>query len=115
MKMRFEEIYARYKRSELGSEEAADILGISARTFRRKKCRFEEEGFAGLHDRRIGSCPPNKVAVDEVEEMLRRYRDDYYDFNSKHFHEQLVKKHDFKHSYNFVRLSLQGSGLVRTV
>ena len=74
VKMRFEEIYDRYKRSELGSEEAADILGISARTFRRKKCRFEDGGFAGLLDRRIGNCPPNKIAVDEVEEMLPQFR-----------------------------------------
>jgi transposase len=112
MKMRFEEIYERYKRSELGSCEAADLLGISDRTFRRKKCRYEEEGFAGLLDRRIGNVPPNKVAVDEVEEMLSRYQKDYYDFNPRHFHSQLVKKHNFKRSYNFVRLSLQGSGLV---
>jgi hypothetical protein len=39
------------------------------------------------------------------------YKEKYYDFTAKHFHEQLVKKHEFKHSYNFVRLSLQDKGL----
>lgn len=112
MKMRFEEIYDRYKREEISNEEAADLLGCSERTFRRKKARYDGEGFTGLLDRRIGHLPPNKVAVDEVTEMLKLYEEKYYDFTTKHFHEQLVKKHNFKRSYNFVRLSLQGSGLV---
>ncbi len=48
IKMRFESIYDRYNKNELTNEEAADILGISCRTFRRKKVRYEEEGFSGL-------------------------------------------------------------------
>ncbi|WP_417905078.1 hypothetical protein [Candidatus Tisiphia endosymbiont of Micropterix aruncella] len=112
IKMRFEEIYDRYDRGEISNEVAADLLGCRERTFRRKKVRYEESGFFGLLDRRIGHMPPNKVAVDEVEQMLKLYEETYYDFTSKHFHEQLVKKHKFKHSYNFVRISLQGCGLV---
>ncbi|MDN3031295.1 MAG: ISNCY family transposase [Candidatus Tisiphia sp.] len=112
IKMRFEEIYDRYGRGEITNEVAADLLGCSERTFRRKKVRYEENGFSGLLDRRIGHMPPNKVAVDEVEQMLKLYEETYYDFTSKHFHEQLVKKHKFTHSYNFVRVSLQGCGLV---
>lgn len=110
--MRFEEIYERHHRKEITNEVAADLLGCSERTFRRKRDRYEEEGFSGLLDRRIGQIPPNKVAADEVEQMLKLYEEKYYDFTSKHFHEQLVKKHNFKHSYNYVRLSLQGCGLV---
>jgi transposase len=115
MKMRFEEIYHRYSRGELTNEAAADLLGCSQRTFRRKKMRYDEEGYLGLLDRRIGHIPPNKVAVDEVERMLKLYEEKYYDFTSKHFHEQLVKKHNFSRSYNFVRLSLQGCGLVSKI
>ncbi len=112
MKMRFEEIYERHHRKEITNEVAADLLGCSERTFRRKRDRYEEEGFSGLLDRRIGHMPPNKVAADEVEQMLKLYEEKYYDFTSKHFHEQLIKKHNFSRSYNFVRLSLQGCGLV---
>ncbi|MEY3193468.1 MAG: hypothetical protein RI982_1250 [Bacteroidota bacterium] len=110
MKMKFEAIYERYKRSELSCEEAATILGCSERTFRRKKGRYKAEGFKGLLDKRIGHIPPNKIPVDEVEEMLKLYDEKYYDFNARHFHEQLVKKHNFIRSYNFVRLSLQDCG-----
>lgn len=47
-KMRFEEIYDRYNIGEISNEDAADLLGCSERTFRRKKVRYEENGFLGL-------------------------------------------------------------------
>ena len=111
-KMRFESIYERCHRNELTNEEAADILGISCRTFRRKKIRYQEEGHDGLLDRRIGHMPPNKVPVDELEKMLKLYETKYYDFSPKHFHSHMVKKHNCTRSYNFIRVALQGSGLV---
>ena len=52
--MKFEEIYGRSHRGELSQAEAAEILGISERTFRRWRERFEAEGAAGLYDRRLG-------------------------------------------------------------
>ena len=52
--MKFEEIYGRSYRGELSQLEAAEILGVSERTFRRWWDRFEAEGAAGLYDRRLG-------------------------------------------------------------
>jgi transposase len=111
IKMRFENIYQRHIQRELTIDEAADLLGCSEKTFRRKKIRYEEQGFEGLLDRRLGNKPPNKVAADEVVGIMTLYKEKYYDFTAKHFHEQLVKKHQFAHSYNFVRLNLQKQGL----
>ena len=54
--MRFEEVYDRRLGGRLTVSEAADILGIDERTFRRWNRRYEENGAEGLVDRRIGKA-----------------------------------------------------------
>ena len=44
--------------------------------------------------------------------MHALYRERYSDFTVKHFHEQLVRRHDYKLCYKVTRLSLQAAGLV---
>lgn len=44
--------------------------------------------------------------------MQLLYQQRYRDFTVKHFHEQLVKRHDYKLSYTVTRLALQSVGLV---
>jgi hypothetical protein len=51
--MKFEDIYERASRRELSQYKAASILGISERTFRRWRDRFESDGAEGLYDRRL--------------------------------------------------------------
>jgi hypothetical protein len=50
--------------------------------------------------------------VATVEEVLRLYREDYYDLNMRHFHEKLGEAHDIHLSYTWVQKALQGAGLV---
>ena len=64
--MRFEDIYDRYSQKELDTQAAADILGISVRTFLRKRNRYEEEGFNGCFDHRLNHRPSNRAADHEV-------------------------------------------------
>ena len=45
--------------------------------------------------------------------MLGLYEERYGGFTVKHFHEQLVKRHNYKLGYTVTRLSLQGAGLVK--
>ena len=52
--MQFEEIYGRADQRELSQLEAAEILGVSERTFRRWRDRFDADGAEGLYDRRLG-------------------------------------------------------------
>jgi hypothetical protein len=47
-----------------------------------------------------------------VEEVLRLYREEYYDLNIRHFHEKLQDEHDIRLSYTWVQKALQGAGLV---
>ena len=44
--------------------------------------------------------------------MLGLFRDKYADFTVKHFHEQLVKRHNYTLGYTVTRLALQAAGLV---
>ena len=62
--MRFEALLERHERGELGQPEAAEMLGISERTFRRWRDRLRDEGVMGLRDRRIGKPSSRRAAVE---------------------------------------------------
>ena len=111
--MKFEEIYERAAKRQLSQSEAAEILGMSERTFRRWRGRFEADGAEGLYGRRLGKVSGRRVPVDTVMEMLDLFDTRYSDFTSKHFFDKLVSEHGFTRSYNWVRLTLQARGRVR--
>jgi len=111
--MKFEEIYGRTVRRELSQAEAAEILGMSERTFRRWRDRFEADGAEGLYDRRLGRASARRAPVDEVARVLALFDTRYWDFTAKHFHEKLVAEHGCKRSYNWVRLTLQANRRMR--
>src|SRR5271154_2105288 len=91
---------------------AAEILGVCDRTMRRWRERMEEGGYAGLADRRKGRPSAQRIPVATVEEVLRLYREEYFDLNIRHFHEKLQDKHKIHLSYTWVQKALQGAGLV---
>jgi hypothetical protein len=109
---RFEEAFEQYERRSLTGEEAGELLGMSGRNFRRLCVRYEEEGIAGLRDRRVGKVSPRRAPRGELARMQELYRERYGDFTVKHFHEHLVKRHNYKLGYTVTRLSLQAAGLV---
>src|SRR5580693_7488823 len=102
----------RWESAELNQEEAAELLGIDVRTFRRWTRRYEEDGEAGLVDRRLGKASGKRVPVDRAEEVERLYRERYPGFTVKHFHEHLVKDHGFGWGYTWTKLHLQWKGVV---
>ncbi len=91
---------------------AAEILGVTDRTMRRWRERLEEGGYAGLADRRKGKPSAKRIPLAMVEEVLRLYKETYYDLNIRHFHEKLREEHDIRLSYTWVQKALQGAGLV---
>src|SRR5205085_1826649 len=111
--MRFEALLDRHERGELDQQEAAEMLGIGERTFRRWRDRLRDEGPAGLRDRRIGKPSSRRAAIEEIQRMLGLYEERYDGFTMKHFHEQLQKRHNYKLGYTVTRLSLQSAGLVK--
>jgi transposase len=111
-RMRFEAVLDRYEQGELDQETAAQMLGISDRTFRRWRDRLRDEGLAGLCDRRLRPSG-RRAAEEEIKRMLGLYRTHYDEFTVKHFHEQLVKRHNYTLGYTVTKLWLHRSGLVR--
>ncbi len=73
--MRFEEIYGRFQRDRLSCEEAADLLGVSLSSFRRRRLRYETEGLEGLYDRRLGKVSSRRAPVDEVAKVLELFEE----------------------------------------
>src|SRR6266849_4859386 len=88
-RMKFEAVLGRWQRQELSQMEAAEIMGVTERTFRRWYQRYEEEGVAGLSDRRLGKPSPRRVPEDWGLRVEQLYRERYAGFNAKHFYEHL--------------------------
>ncbi|MGN8545165.1 helix-turn-helix domain-containing protein [Bradyrhizobium sp. 13971] len=112
-RMRFSSLLERTEAKELTQEAAAEVLGISVRTFQRWAERYEAEGDDGLVDRRMGRRSPRRAPQEELERMLGLFRDKYADFTVKHFHEQLQKRHGYMLGYTVTKLALHAAGLVR--
>lgn len=110
--MRFEELYVRRQRRELTMAEAAEMLGVSERTFRRWSGRYDTEGAEGLQDRRIGRGSAHAVPVDEALRMVTLYETRYTGWTVKHFHERWQQEHGGLRSYTWTKQTLQGAGQV---
>src|SRR5271154_4441326 len=111
-RMRFVALLDRHESGELSQIEAAEMLGISERSFRRWRDRLRDEGPSGLADRRLGKPSGRRAAGAEIARMLGLYQDRYADFTVKHFHEQLVKRHHYKLGYTVTKVHLHRAGLV---
>ena len=92
---KFRDVLSRWERKELSAIEAGELLGCSERQFRRYRRRYEEEGLAGLVDRRLGKASMRRVPVDKLVWMLGEYRTHHMGWNVKHFHEHIRQQHGF--------------------
>jgi transposase len=110
--IKFLDILGRYESAEFSQLEAAALLGVGERTFRRWRQRFEEDGEAGLLDRRLGQVSGKRVPVDREAEVEALYRSRYFGFTAKHFHEHLVRDHRFTWGYTWTKIFLQSKGLL---
>ena len=110
--MRFEELYGRRQRRELTMADAADILGVTERTFRRWSSRYDTEGAEGLQDRRLGRASARAVPVDEALRMVTLYETRYTGWTVKHFHERWQQEHGGMRSYTWTKKTLQAAGHV---
>ena len=111
--MKIQEIMLRAMSGKMLWFQAAEVLGISCRQMRRWRRRYETHGYDGLFDRRKRTPSPRRVPLNTAEKILHLYREKYYDFNARHFCEKLLTEHRIKISYNWVRLALQGAGLMQ--
>jgi transposase len=110
--MRFEELYARRPRRDVTMAEAAEMLGVTERTFRRWRDRYEAAGTAELQDRRLGHPSARAVPVDEALRMVTLYETRYTGWTVKHFHERGQQEHGWRRSYSWTKKTLQAAGHV---
>ena len=93
--------------------QAADVLGLSPRTIRRWREKFDESGIDGLYDGRRQSPSDRALPAKELQKWLRLYRERYAGYNVRHFCSIARRKHGLTWSYTLMRSVLQGAGLVR--
>lgn len=110
--LKLEEVLGRWESGRLSQSEAAEIMGVSERTFRRWSRRFEAEGEAGLLDRRLGRSSGRAAAAAERAEVEELYRRRYAGYTARHFHETLTRDHGFGRGYTWTKTVLQSRGLI---
>lgn len=110
-KMHFEEILNLWTERRLTQEEAARMLSVSDRTFRRYVDRYSECGLDGLLDRRLTQVSARKAPVDEVLVLVERYKSRHKGWNVKHFH-SWYRREGGTRSYTWVKNQLQEAKVV---
>ncbi len=109
---KFVDILGRCEEKRLSYGEAAEILGMSERTFRRYRKRYDDSGLDGLGDRRLGKASSRAVPADKRQWMLDEYRSHHMGWTAKHFHDYLVKHHNYNWGYTWTKTQLQHSHLI---
>jgi transposase len=109
--MRFEEAYEGWNAGRLTQADAAQILGMCERSFRRYLSRYEMEGLEGLIDRRLEQVSNRRAPVDEVMALTEQYRSRHSGWNVKHFHSWYRRSGGVR-SYTWVKRRLQEAKLV---
>ena len=110
--MRFEEAYDGCKSGRLTHIEAAFLLGVCDRTFRRYLVKYDEGGLEALLDKRLTQASHRCAPVDEVMQLTEQYQSRHSDWNAKHFH-TWYRKGGGTRSYTWVKSRLQEAGLIK--
>lgn len=110
--MRFKEAYEGWHAGELTQSEAARLLGMCDRSFRRYLARYDEWDMQGLIDKRIEQVSHRRAPVDEVMNMVALYNGQYEGWNVRHFHSWYRREHQGGRSYTWVKNGLQAAGAV---
>ena len=108
--MRFGEVYSSWEERRLTQGQAAEILGVCDRTFRRYVVLYEEEGLGGLEDKRLTQASCRRAPVDELLEVARQY-ERYRGWSVRHFYGK-YREGKGERSYTWVKNSLQSKGMV---
>lgn len=110
-KMRFEEAYGGWDTGRLTQAQAASLLGVCERTFRRYLARYEASGLEGLIDRRLEQVSHRRAPVDEVLQVTERYRQRHMGWSAQHFY-AWYRKDGGTRSYTWVKSRLQDAELL---
>jgi transposase len=110
--MKVEEVILRVASGEYTFWQAVQVLHRSPRHVRRLIQAYRQRGFPALLDGRRGRPSAKRMPYAVAEQVLGLYREKYFDFSVRHFHEKLREQHGITYSYTCIKLLLQGAGLV---
>lgn len=85
------------------AQEAAALLGMSTRQFRRLMAAYRKEGAAALVHGNRGRTSPMKTLDEICRRVWDLARGEYSDYNDTHFTEKLAEVHGIKLSRSTVR------------
>jgi Helix-turn-helix domain len=111
--MKFIQTYESWSSGRLTQTEAAQILGICERTFRRQLVKYDEGGFEALADKRLTQPSRRKAPIDEVKALASLYKRSFSNYNVRHFHEHYEATTSAPRSYSWTKRVLQTEGLVK--
>ena len=97
--MKLQDVILKAMAKKISWLDAAEIIGVCDRTMRRMREGYQKFGYDGLRDGRSGKQCSHRVPMETAEEVLRLYREVYFDLNIRHFHEKLKDKHQIQLSY----------------
>src|SRR5260370_3206068 len=110
--MKLQDVILKAMAKKISWLAAAEIAGVSDRTMRRLRQRYQEFGYTGLFDQRRERRSIDRIPMQTAELVLGLYRERYFDLSVRHFHEKLAEEHALEISYSWVKQALQGAGLV---
>ena len=108
--MKLQDVLLKAMAKKISWMEAAEIAGVTDRTMRRIRDRYQEFGYTGLFDQRRGKRSIHRVRMETAEEVLRLYQEVYFDLNMRHFHEKLREEHEIQSELHPGAASAAGSG-----
>ncbi len=111
--MKMEEVIFRAIAKKITWRQAVDVLGISHSTVSHWMRKYETRGY----DPRFWKGGGNKSSLDIVrlskaEKILSFYWQRHSRLSIRCFHQRLIREHDIRVSYAWLKLALEGAGLV---
>lgn len=104
----------RVRGGALSCAEAAAVLGMSDRHFRRLRDAYIEGGAEAIVDRRRGRPASNRAPASVADWVVAQYANTYFDFTPKHFHEALAKAYPgFSYGYSWTKSVLYLRGVLK--
>jgi hypothetical protein len=94
--MKVQEVILKAMAGTLKWTDAAEIIGISDRSLRRWRERYQQHGYNGLYDYRKKRPSPNRIPMATAKKVLELYREKYFDFRADGHFFQLRVFHFFE-------------------
>lgn len=106
-------ILERYVRKEMDRSMAAIEVMVSERQLSRLATRYRQGGAAGLAHRSRGRPGVRRIPEAELDRVMRRIEDDYYDFSPTLAHEMLLGQGEISFSDERLRQEMIKRGIHR--